>query len=102
MATPRLLALDRPDLPPRPISARLRSQLVYFASAPSAPGVPALGENEYFLAAADVARALEDGSVRLVSPLDSANTTEVELSEEQEELLEWLRDNRVRHVRVVG
>jgi hypothetical protein len=27
--------------------------------------------------------------------------TEVELSEEQEDLLQWLRDHRVQHARVV-
>ena len=36
----------------------------------------------------------------LVSPLDSANMTEVELTEEQESLLNWLDKNQVAHVRV--
>ena len=35
----------------------------------------------------------------LVSPLDSANATEVELTEEQEALLAWLQKNDVQHVR---
>ena len=38
----------------------------------------------------------------LVSPLDTANMTEVELSEEQEDFLNWLKSSDVRHVRVVG
>ena len=96
-----LVPLDRPDLASRPISARLRSQLVYFATAPGTPGVPPLGEDEYWFAASDVARWLDEGVFHLVSPLDTANMTELELSEEQEGLLEWLRAGGAQHVRVV-
>lgn len=101
MASPKLVPLDRPEVAPRPLSARLRSQLVYFSSASGSPGVPALGEHEFFFAEAEVARWLDEGTFELVSPLDTANMTEVELSEEQEDLLQWLRDNRVQHARVV-
>ncbi len=95
-----LVALDRPGLAPLPISARLRSQLVYFASPAGAPGVPALREGEYFFAAAEVVRYHDEGVIYLVSPLDTAHQTEVELSEEQEALLQWLLDHDVQHVRV--
>ena len=98
---PDLLAIDRPDVPCYRISGRLRQQLVYFMTAPGAPGLPDLGENEYWFAQADVEQLLEDGVVELVSPLDTANKTEVELSEEQESLLEWLRKHRVEHVRAI-
>jgi hypothetical protein len=101
MPTFRLEPLDRPDVPPRAISPRLRSQLVYFASAPGSPGVPGLGEDELYFDAAEVARVLDDGVIRLVSPLDTANATEVELSDEQEDLLDWLKSHGVRHVRLV-
>lgn len=101
MPGPTLVPLDRPEVPPRPISARLRAQLVYFGSPAGGPGVPALGEGEYFFDAAEVARWLDDGVISLISPLDTANSTEVELSEEQEGLLEWLRERGVQHVRVV-
>lgn len=100
MSTYQLRSIDHPELPPRVISERLRSQLVYFASGPGRAGVPALGEGEYFVIAADAEELLSDGVMRLVSPLDTANTTEVELSEEQEEFLEWLVRNRVQHIRV--
>ena len=40
------------------------------------------------------------GVFYLVSPLDSANMTEVELTEEQEALLIWLDKNQIEHVRV--
>lgn len=101
MNTPALVPLDRPTVAPRPISARLRTQLVYFASAPGTPEVPALGEDEFWFAAGDVSRWLDDGVFHLVSPLDTANMTELELTEEQEALLGWLNSHGVQHVRVV-
>ncbi len=96
-----LIAVDRPDLAPRPISSRLRSQLVYFAAAADAEGVPPLGDGEYWFRPDEVDRWVDEGVFYLVSPLDTANMTEVEITEEQEALLLWLRDQRVSHVRVV-
>jgi hypothetical protein len=95
-----LIALDRPDLAPRPISPRLRSQLVYFGSAADAEGVPPLGDGEYWFRPDEVDRWVDEGVFYLVSPLDTANMTEVEITEEQEALLLWLKDQRVCHVRV--
>jgi hypothetical protein len=86
---------------PRAISSKLRVQLAYFAAVPRPGEGPALGENEYFFPAGAIAQTLDDGVILLVSPLDTANMTEVELSEEQEELLQWLRDSGVEHVRVI-
>ena len=100
MARPRIVSVDRPEVAPMPITERLRSQLVYFGSASDAPGVPPLGDREYWLPREEVARALDEGVILLVSPLDSENFTEVELSEEQETLLEWLRSHDVQHLRV--
>jgi hypothetical protein len=101
MSQPMLVAVDRPGAIPLPISVRLRSQLVYFMTMPASPGVPPLGENELWIAQAEVARWLAEGVFYLVSPLDSANQTEVELSEEQEVMLSWLDKNGIQHVRVV-
>jgi hypothetical protein len=100
MTQPLLVPIDRPEIPPRPISARLRAQLVYFMSDPNGPGVPPLGENEYWFDAKEVAAWIDEGVFYLVSPLDTANKTEVELTEEQESLLVWLQDGRVQHFRV--
>ena len=86
----------------RPSSARLRSQLVYFMTPTTVAGVPALGENEYWFHRDDVMKWLDDGVFYLVSPLDTANQTEVELTEEQEALLSWLKRHQVQHVRAVG
>jgi hypothetical protein len=97
----KLVSVDRPELPPLSISTRLRSQLVYFMTLPDLPGVPPLGENEYWISRDDAARWLRDGVFFLVSPLDTENKTEVELTEEQETLLTWLDRHQTQHVRVV-
>jgi hypothetical protein len=70
------------------------------SSSISDEAMPKLGENEYSFARADVKNWLDGGVFYLVSPLDSANTTEVELTEEQEVLLNWLDKNEIAHVRV--
>lgn len=100
MSRPKLVPLDRPEVSPRVISPRLRGQLVYFGAAAGGPGMPALGDGEYWFRPEDVAQWVDEGVFYLVSPLDTANQTEVELSEEQEDLLLWLRDAGVSHVRV--
>ena len=48
----------------------------------------------------EVRKWLDDGVFYLVSPLDSANMTEVELTEEQEITLNWLDKNKIEHVRL--
>ena len=63
-------------------------------------GMPTLGENEYWFARDEVKKWVDEGVFYLVSPLDSANMTEVELTEEQEALLAWLDKNQIQHVRV--
>jgi hypothetical protein len=100
MSAARLLPLDRDDVAPLTISGRLRGQLVYFMTPPGAPGIPDLGENEYWIARDEVAKWLDEGVFYLVSPLDSANATEVELTEEQESFLVWLNENDIQHVRL--
>jgi hypothetical protein len=70
-------------------------------STPFSPGVPPLAENEYWFAHGEVSKWLQEGVFYLVSPLDSAHRTEVELTEEHEALLSWLDKNRIEHVRVV-
>lgn len=100
MAKILVTPLDQVEVPPREISPRLRSQLNYFITVAGLPGVPPLGEKEFWFDPAEVETWVEDGLFHLVSPLDTANTTEVELTEEQEDFLGWLRSKHVRHVRV--
>jgi hypothetical protein len=101
VSQPKLLAVDHPEASPLVISGKLRAQLPYFMTPPSTPGVPPLGENELWIAQAEVSAWLADGVVCLVSPLDSAHKLEVELSEEQEALLNWLNKHGIQHVRVI-
>jgi hypothetical protein len=101
MSQIKLVAVDRLDVSPLPISARLRSQLVYFMTATATEGIPPLGDNEFWFARDEVSKWVDEGVFYLVSPLDSANMTEVELSEDQELMLSWLKKNQIQHVRVV-
>jgi hypothetical protein len=96
-----LVPIDRPGVAPQPISARLRAQLVYFTAASGSNGVPILADGEFWFKADEVARWADEGVFYLVSPLDTANMTEVEISEEQETLLNWLKNESVQHVRIV-
>lgn len=96
----KIVSVGRPTPVSKTISHRLRSQLVYFAAPAHAQDVPPLGENEYFFRLGETQKVLEDGVIDLISPLDTANMTEVEITEEQEELLEWLAAHELEHVRL--
>lgn len=100
MALSRLISIDQPAAPALDISPRLRSQLVYFMTPPDAPHVPTLAANEYWIDADSAQQWWEDGVFEVVSPLDSENATMVELSEEQEVLIEWLITHQVQHIRL--
>jgi hypothetical protein len=100
MARLVLAPLDRLGVPPLPITDRLRHQLVYFMSARDTPGIPPLGDDDFGFDPAEVAKWVDEGVFYLVSPLDTENMTEVELTEEQETLLAWLHAQEVRHVRL--
>ena len=100
MARMFLVPIDRPEVPPLAITPRLRDQLVYFMSARDTAGLPAMGEQDFWFDADEVAKWADDGVFYLVSPLDTDNMTEVELTEEQETMLAWLQSKAVRHVRL--
>jgi hypothetical protein len=100
MARLVLVPLDHPEVAPLPISLRLRNQLVYFMSARDTPGIPELGEDDFWFAPDEVAKWVDEGVFYLVSPLDTENMTEVELTEEQEALLAWLHAQKVCQVRL--
>jgi hypothetical protein len=100
MARLVLVPIDRPEVAPLAITPRLRNQLVYFMSPRDSPGIPPLGDEDFWFDADDVAKWVSEGVFYLVSPLDTENMTEVELSEEQESFLAWLHSRKVRHVRL--
>ncbi|MFM7319839.1 MAG: hypothetical protein ACKO85_19550 [Isosphaeraceae bacterium] len=98
----KIVAVGRPEVPAFTVSTRLRSQFIYFASAADAQGIPKLGENEFHFPLNETRTWHEEGVIYLVSPLDTANKTEVELTDEQEDLMAWLVQHEVEHVRVEG
>ena len=76
-----------------------RSTGVFHGSALGRRHAGARGER-ILVCADEVKKWVDEGVFYLVSPLDSANMTEVELTEEQESLLSWLDKNQIAHVRV--
>jgi hypothetical protein len=95
-----IYAVQKPDLPPLRMPERFRHEIAYFMTPSGQSGVPALGAGEYWILLADAKTWYDDGVFSLVSPLDSENQTECELSDEQEEWLAWMIENDVQHVRL--
>jgi hypothetical protein len=96
-------AVDRSDVPPCRMPDRFRTEIGFFMTIPGMNGAPAtLGMGEYWIDPEDAARWYDDLVVEIVSPLDSQNKTEIELSDDHEKWLKWLIDNGVQHVRLVG
>jgi hypothetical protein len=94
-------AVDCPDAPPCPMPARFRHDVTYFATPAGTLDAPAkLGDGEYWIRAGDAARILDEGVITIVSPLDSAARTDLEITEDQERFLEWLTGHGVQHVRL--
>ena len=94
-------AAGRPELPPLLMPDRFRHDVTYFCTPPGDAGVPQdLGKLEYWVRAEDARRVYDDGAIRIVSPLDSAFSTELEITEEQETWLEWMIDNRIERIRL--
>jgi hypothetical protein len=100
VATMRVHAVDRSDLPPLEMPARFRRDIHYFMTPAGEHNVPKLPPDEFWIRLEDARRWLDDGMLMLVSPLDSENQAEVEISEDQEKWLEWLLANQVQHVRL--
>lgn len=96
----RVVSVDRPETAPFILSDRFRTEIAYFMSLPDQAGVPTLAEREYWVAAADARRWLDDGVFRLISPLDTESQAEIELSEEQEEWLEWMVAHGIQRIRL--
>ncbi|MES1213734.1 MAG: hypothetical protein ABUL64_04030 [Singulisphaera sp.] len=95
-------AADRPELPPFSMPERFRHEVAYFIDVSgSAEGRPVPQAGEYWLDLAQAQSWYDEGAILLVSPLDSENRTEVEISEEQEDWLAWVLANRVSHIRLV-
>ncbi|MBI1903661.1 MAG: hypothetical protein HYS13_21370 [Planctomycetia bacterium] len=96
----RVHAVGRPEIPPLLMPDRFRLDIAYFMSVPDEGGVPQLPTGEYWVRRDDAKRWLEEGVIPVVSPLDSQNQTEVEISDEQQDWLEWMVDHAVEHIRL--
>jgi hypothetical protein len=98
----RVVPVGRPELTPFGMPDRFRHDITYFVTSPGESGAPiALGENEWFVRLDDARQFYEEGILRIVSPLDSQSTAELEITEEQEAWLSWMIDNQVEHIRLV-
>lgn len=98
----RITSLDRPEVAPFVATDRFRHEVAYFAAGRGDESVPVkLGDAEYWLDPETIQTIFDDGVVRLVSPLDSDTTAELELSEEQERILEWVLQHGIRHVKLM-
>lgn len=93
-------AVDQNDILTYTMPDRFRHDITYFMSIPGENGVPALGDHEYWIDRASAKAWLDDGVFEVVSPLDSASKTEVELTEEQEGWLEWMVEHDIQRVRI--
>lgn len=96
----RVEAVDRAELPSYLMPDRFRHDVSYFMTPAGESGVPPLGTGEYWVRRDDAVRWLDEGVLVLVSPLDSHHRTEVEITVEQEEWLEWMVKNGVERIRV--
>jgi hypothetical protein len=96
----RVHAVGRPELAPLEMPARFKHDIAYFMTPPGERGVPELPQGEYWVMLDDARRWLDEGVLVLVSPLDSENRAEAEISEDQERWLEWLLAHGVEHLRI--
>jgi hypothetical protein len=95
-----VFAVARPELEPFRMPDRFRHEITYFMTISGEGGIPKLPAGEYWIKLVDAKTSLDEGVVRIVSPLDSASRAEIELSEEQEAWLEWMVNSGVEHVRL--
>ncbi len=95
-----VIPVDRAELSPFTMPARFRTDIAYFMTPAGEHGAPKLPRGEYWIRLEDSRVWLDDGVMSLVSPLDSLNRTDVEISEEQENWLRWMVENQIQHVRV--
>lgn len=100
MSIVRVIASDRPELAPFEMPDRFRREVVYFMSPGDLPGAPSLTKNQYWIKTEDIDRWLADGEFQLVSPLDAESVAEIELSEEQEQWLEWMSKNQITKIEI--
>ena len=99
--TTLVYSVENPEFAPFEMSARFKHDITYFVTPPGEVGVPeSLAKGEWWVRKEDAHRIYDEGIIRIVSPLDSATTVELEITEEQETWLEWMIQNEIEHVRL--
>lgn len=97
----KVYAVDKPELQPLEMPDRFRHDITYFCTQAGDEGAPAnLPVGHWWIEPQDTRRIYDDGVVRVVSPLDSAATAEIEITEEHEVWLEWMIDNEIEQIRL--
>lgn len=96
----RVFAVDHPELAPLEMPARFKHDIAYFMTPAGESGVPELAAGEFWVRLEEAQHWLDEGVLSLVSPLDSENRAEAEISEDQERWLEWMLEHRIQHVRL--
>jgi hypothetical protein len=96
----KVLAVNRPDVPPLEVPERFRMEIVYFMTLPGDKGAPVkMEDGEYWIDLEEAKKWLDEQVVYVVSPLDAENQAEIELTEYHEAFLQWVVDYAARHVR---
>ncbi len=94
-------AVEKPQLPPFEMPARFKHDIAYFVTPAGEQGVPeTIAQGEWWVRREDALRIYDEGVVRIVSPLDSATTSELEITEEQEAWLQWMIRHEIEHLRL--
>jgi hypothetical protein len=93
-------AVGRSNIAPLKMPDRFRTDIAYFMTPAGEHGVAKLPSGEYWVRLDDARRWLDEGVVAVVSPLDSLNATEFELTDDQENWLRWMVANQIEHVRL--
>jgi hypothetical protein len=93
-----VIPLDKTGIDPYEISATLRKQLPYFTEGRIQD---TSNPDRFFFPIARTSELLEDGVFYVVSPLDDQNQAEIEITDEQEDLLEWLVSNQIENVQIM-
>ena len=94
----KIVAVDRTEVPPLAVSARMPHEIMYYTAASGAG--ESLPRGEHRIDLEEAAQILDDGCVRVVSPLAAQNAAEIEISEDAERLLEWAIEYGVQHIRL--
>ena len=94
-------AVEKSQLPPFEMPARFKHDIIYFVTQAGEQGAPeSIAEGEWWVRRVDALRIYDEGVIRIVSSLDSANTTELEITEEQEAWLNWMIQHEIEHLRL--